>query len=181
MRKVILDLAVTLDGLIEGPNGETDWCIMDEEMGFDSFLSGIDTLFYGRKSYDLWGNFQPDDNATPVEKSLWKAVHSKQKFVFSHTPHPDHTATWISTDLATRVQQIKNQPGKDIWLYGGASLITTFIALDLIDSYRLSVHPVILGQGKPLFANLQDRVVLTLDEVKAFRSGVTLLSYSRKH
>ena len=180
MRKVILDLAVTLDGFIEGPNGEIDWCIMDEEMGFDNFLSGIDTLFYGRKSYDLWGNFQPGNDASPAEKNLWQAVHSKQKVVFSHTQRPDPAATWISTDIANQVQQIKKQPGKDIWLYGGASLITTFISLNLIDSYRLSVHPIILGQGKPLFSNLHDRVALTLDEVKSFRSGVTLLRYSHK-
>ena len=82
MRKIILDLAVTLDGFIEGPNGEIDWCIMDEEMGFDSFLASIDTIFYGRISYDMWGNFQPDSNAPEAEKNLWSAVHSKQKFVF---------------------------------------------------------------------------------------------------
>lgn len=59
MRKVILDLAVTLDGFIEGPNGEVDWCVMDEEMAFDQFLSKIDTILYGRKSYDLWGEYTP--------------------------------------------------------------------------------------------------------------------------
>jgi dihydrofolate reductase len=63
MRKIILDLAVTLDGFIEGPNGEIDWCIMDEDMKFTDFLAGIDTIFYGRISYELWGNYQPDDNA----------------------------------------------------------------------------------------------------------------------
>ena len=57
MRKVILDLAVTLDGFIEGPNGEIDWCIVDGEMNFDEFLSDIDTIFYGRISYDLWGKY----------------------------------------------------------------------------------------------------------------------------
>ena len=64
MRNIILNLAVTLDGYIEGPNGEIDWCIMDEEINFDSFLESIDTIFYGRVSYDLWGNFEADINAT---------------------------------------------------------------------------------------------------------------------
>ncbi len=57
-RRIILDLAVTLDGFIEGPKGEIDWCIMDSEMGFTDFLNQIDTIFYGRKSYDLWGNIR---------------------------------------------------------------------------------------------------------------------------
>lgn len=179
MRKIILDLAVTLDGFIEGPNGEIDWCIMDEEMGFDNFLASIDTILYGRKSYDLWGNFQPEDNASPSEKNLWSAVHSKQKFVFSHTPKQDAAATWISTGIAEKVKEIKSKPGKNIWLYGGANLITTFVDLDLVDIYRLSVHPVILGQGKPLFSDLSSRVNLKLEEVKPFKSGVTLLSYSK--
>lgn len=83
MKKVILDLAVTLDGFIEGPNGEIDWCIMDDDMNFDGFISSIDTIFYGRVSYDTWGNFQPDANASPTEQLIWKEVHSKNKFVFS--------------------------------------------------------------------------------------------------
>jgi dihydrofolate reductase len=58
-RKIILDLAVTLDGFIEGKNGEVDWCIMDADMGFIHFLNQIDTILYGRKSYDLWGQYTP--------------------------------------------------------------------------------------------------------------------------
>ncbi|MCH5690329.1 hypothetical protein LWM68_42535 [Niabella sp. W65] len=54
MKKVILDLAVSLDGFIEGPNGEIDWCIMDDDMNFNRFLESVDTIFYGRASYDAW-------------------------------------------------------------------------------------------------------------------------------
>ena len=79
MRKVVLDLAVTLDGFIEGSNGEIDWCIMDDDMDFDGFLSTIDTIFYGRVSYDLWGNFQPEKNASETELKRWEGVHSKRK------------------------------------------------------------------------------------------------------
>ena len=70
MKKVILDLAVTLDGFIEGPNGEIDWCIMDDDMNFDGFIASIDTIFYGRVSYDAWGNFQPEANASPDGKNV---------------------------------------------------------------------------------------------------------------
>jgi dihydrofolate reductase len=178
MRKIILDLAVTLDGFIEGPNGEIDWCIMDDDMGFDSFLASVDTIFYGRISYDLWGNYQPGNSASGSERNLWQNVHSKKKFVFSKNQKRDDTVTWVNTDLPNKVKEIKSQPGKNIWLYGGANLIATFVDHDLIDVYRLSVHPTILGRGKPLFSNINDRVNLSLDDVKTFKPGVILLSYS---
>ena len=81
MKKVVLDLAVTLDGFIEGPNGEIDWCIIGDDMDFDGFISSIDTIFYGRVSYDAWGNLQPGTDASPVEQMMWKEIHSKNKFV----------------------------------------------------------------------------------------------------
>ncbi len=75
-RKVILDLAVSLDGFIEGPNGEIDWCIMDNDMGFLDFLHSIDTILYGRKSYDQWGQYIPNTEISDTEAELWKSVHS---------------------------------------------------------------------------------------------------------
>ncbi len=180
MKKIILDLAVTLDGFIEGPNGEIDWCIMDDDMNFDGFLSEIDTIFYGRVSYDAWGNYQPDNNTSDAERNLWEAIHSKKKFVFSRQQREDANAEFVSTDLVSKVNDIKAQPGKGIWLYGGASLIKTFIDLDLIDIYRLSVHPVVLGSGKPLFEDIKQRVNLKLLTVHQFRSGVVQLIYQAK-
>ncbi|RKR09404.1 dihydrofolate reductase [Flavobacterium sp. 90] len=177
MKKVILDLAVTLDGFIEGPNGEIDWCIMDDEMDFDGFLSNIDTIFYGRVSYDAWGNYQPDANADNSEKMLWQGVHSKKKYVFSTQNKQDSNATFINSDIANTVKEIKEQSGKDIWLYGGASLIKTFIQLNLIDTYRISVHPTVLGNGKPLFEDLKERIELKLIKTNIFKSGVVQLIY----
>ncbi len=68
MRKIILNLATTLDGFIEGANGELDWCILEEDMQFSRFLDSIDTIFYGRVSYDQWGNYKPDAAASDMEK-----------------------------------------------------------------------------------------------------------------
>ena len=177
MRKIILDLAVSLDGFIEGPNGEIDWCILDDDMNFDSFLASIDTLFYGRVSYDTWGNFQPEDKASKPERELWKTVHSKKKYVFSSQHRHDNKATFIHTDIADKVAEIKNEAGKDIWLYGGASLIKTFIQSGLIDRYQLSVHPIALGNGKPLFEDLKQRLHLKLVKTNVFQSGVVQLIY----
>jgi dihydrofolate reductase len=177
MKRIILNLAVTLDGFIEGPNGEIDWCIMDDDMDFGSFISSIDTIFYGRVSYDAWGNFQPDETTSPAEKEMWQGIHSKSKFVFSSQNRQDDNATFISADIANQVAAIKQQGGKDIWLYGGASLIKTFINEGLIDIYKVSVHPIVLGTGKPLFENLKERIGLRLIDTNVFKSGVVQLTY----
>ncbi|MHA4812124.1 dihydrofolate reductase family protein [Flavitalea flava] len=177
MKKVILNLAVTLDGFIEGPNGEINWCIMEDDMNFDAFVSSIDTMFYGRVSYDAWGNFQPDENTSPAEKMMWQGIHSKNKFVFSSQNRHDDKATFINSDIADKVTEIKNQDGKDIWLYGGANLIKTFIHLGLIDLYKISVHPVVLGRGKPLFEDLKERIGLKLINTNVYKSGVVELTY----
>jgi dihydrofolate reductase len=177
-RRIILDLAVTLDGFIEGKNGEVDWCIMDAEMGFTHFLNQIDTIFYGRKSYDLWGKYMPKPDDSDSEKEMWDIVHSKQKYVFSRTLNGnDPNVVFINDQIHDEVTKLKNKPGKDIWLYGGSSLITTFIQLGLVDEYRLSVHPVILGEGKPLFMDMKQRMNLKLIDTRAFSSGVVQLIY----
>lgn len=164
-RKIRLDLAVTLDGMIEGPNGEIDWCIMDEEMKFDEFLEQIDTIFLGRKSYDL---FDPS----------W--FENQEKVVFSRSKSgSDGVTTYYKGEIATLVAEMKGKPGKDIWLYGGAELITSFVNLGLVDEYRLSVHPIVLGAGKPLFVNLTGRVELELVKVHTYQSGVVQLIYRK--
>jgi dihydrofolate reductase len=178
MKKIILDLAVSLDGFIEGPNGEIDWCIMDEDMNFDGFLAGIDTIFYGRVSYDMWGNYQPGTDAEPAEKIMWETVHAKKKYVFSGESRQDDKASFIHADeLLDKVTTIKKQLGKDIWLYGGARLIKTFIQQSLVDVYRVSVHPIVLGAGKPLFEDRKERLALKLSATNVFRSGVVQLVY----
>ncbi|MFS0576772.1 dihydrofolate reductase family protein [Sporosarcina sp. 179-K 3D1 HS] len=179
-RRIILDLAVSLDGFIEGKNGEVDWCIMDSEMEFIDFLHQIDTILYGRKSYELWGEYMPENEAevTHAEKEMWEVLHRKEKYVFSRTQKGNGSnAVFINEDIQEEVNKLKNKPGKDIWLYGGASLITTFLNLGLVDEYRLSVHPVVLGEGKPLFVDLKQRMNLTLVQTRTFSSGVVQLCY----
>lgn len=177
-RRIILDLAVTLDGFIEGKNGEVDWCIMDPDMEFTSFLNQIDTILYGRKSYDLWGQYMPKDNDSDSEKEIWEMIHSKEKYVFSRTKREaNNEVMFINENIAEEVNKLKNEPGKDIWLYGGASLITTFINLGLVDEFRLSIHPVILGEGKPMFIEIKQRLNLNLVDTRTFSSGVVQLIY----
>jgi dihydrofolate reductase len=183
MRKIVLNLTMTLDGFIEGPNGEVDWLVRDETVDFGDILNEIlrdkDAIFYGRVSYDKWGNFRPDSASQKI-KDAYELLHSKQKYVFSRTKSRDDTdAIFINSNIKERVLEIKTAPGKNIWLYGGAKLVTTFLNLDLIDEYRLAVHPVLIGKGTPLFQGIQDRHKLTLIEAEGHPSGVTLLRYER--
>ncbi len=185
MRKIILHLAITLDGYIEGPNGEIDWLVRDEEVDFGDILNDIlrdkDMIFYGRKSYEKWGSFQPGKDASQKIRGAYQLLHSKQKYVFSTTKKDDGTgAIFINDNIKKCVTALKEQAGKNIWLYGGANIITTFLNLDLVNEYRLAIHPVILGKGKPLFQNIQDRHKLTLIDATGYKSGVTLLTYKRE-
>ena len=184
MRKIILDVAVTLDGFIEGQNGEIDWLVKDDETDFGDILTDIladiDTIFYGRVSYDLWGNYYPDKDASPKLKAAYNLLHSKTKYVFSTTKTSDGRATFINANIRERVGEIMQQPGKNIWLYGGGKLITTIINLGLVHVYRLAVHPVILGSGKPLFEKINSRLGLKLIDAKASKSGVILLNYETR-
>lgn len=180
-RKVILDLAVTLDGLIEGENGEIDWCIMDEEMNFDDFLNQIDTIFYGRKSYEAWGEYQPSNEDTEEEQQMWDKINTKEKYVFSKQfKFEGKNLNVINKDMIKEVKEIKSKPGKDIWLYGGSSLITSFINYGLVDELRLSVHPVILGKGKPLFIDITERQELKHAYTRTYQSGVVQLVYQQE-
>lgn len=177
MRKIILDLAVSLDGMIEGPNGEYDWCIMEPDMNFDKFLAETDAVFYGRKSYELFGSQQPETFGSDLEREVYESVSRKKKYVFSRTLTAAGDATIVSGNIEEEVKKIKAMPGKNIWLFGGASLVTDFVNAGLVDEYRLSVHPIVLGSGKPLFQDIRQRVKLKLVRSETFSSGVIQLYY----
>ena len=147
-------------------------------MKFTDFLNRIDTILYGRKSYELWGQYIPEPNASADDKEIWDLIHSMEKIVFSKTQTgTNQEAKFISDNILEEIDALKRKPGKDIWLYGGASLITTLLNLGVVDEFRLSVHPVILGEGKPLFAEIKQRVNLKLIESKTYASGVVQLIY----
>ncbi|MES2894048.1 MAG: dihydrofolate reductase family protein [Bacteroidota bacterium] len=183
MRKIILTVATTLDGFIEGPHGELDWLMKDPSVDFADILNEIlldvDAIFYGRVSYELWGNYRPGPEASDRLKAAYELQHSKQKYVFSRTIGNDDTqAIFLNGDLEKNVRQILKQRGKNIWLYGGANLLTQFINLGLVDIYRMAVHPVLIGAGKPLFQNVQQQVNLRLEKATTSATGVVVMSYN---
>jgi dihydrofolate reductase len=166
MRKIILQLAVSLDGFIEGPNGEFDWCFTDQDYGMSAFLDRIDAVFFGRKSYELLRKFE--ENPYP----------DKNKYVFSTTLPTLANTILISKDIENKVRQIKTKEGKDIWLFGGARLTSTLMNAGLIDELMLSVHPLILGAGKPLFEDISRKVKLKLTDTRSYDTGLVQLFYN---
>ncbi len=173
MRKVILGVAVTLDGYIEGPNGEYDWCFTDQDYGMSAFFQQIDSLFIGRKSYELM--LKLGDNAMPGFPKL-------KEYVFStRLNQVKPGAVLIKENIKHEVEKIKKETGKDIWLFGGASLTSSLLKLGLVDQMNLAVHPLILGSGKPLFTGIQNKIALELIETKTYSSGLVNLSYAIKH
>jgi dihydrofolate reductase len=166
MRKIILNIAVSLDGFIEGPNGEFDWCFTDQDYGMRDFMTRIDTIFFGRKSYELM--LKMSKNPFP----------DKIKCVFSKTKkYAEGKTQSIDRDVKKEINLIKNQPGRDIWLFGGAELITTLINYELVDELQLAVHPLLLGQGKPLFKDISEKIEFSLIDTKAYSTGLVQLFY----
>jgi len=169
MRRIILNVAITLDGFIEGPNGEIDWCFTDQDYGMDDFLNRIDTIFFGRKSYELM---------LGMEKNPFP---DKIKYVFSRSAKSvGENARIIGDDVDRAVRKILAKPGKDVWLFGGSSLAAFFLNDGWIDEMQLSVHPVLLGGGKPLFELINRRVSLKLTDAKSYPTGLVQLFYRLK-
>ncbi len=169
MRKIILNLAVSLDSFIEDPNGEYDWCLTDQDYGMTAFLERTDAIFFGRKSYELVKQLDPD------------MYPEKIKYVFTRTlKDADSGVNLISNEIETEIQTIKNQEGKDIWLFGGANLTTHLMNSGLVEELQLSVHPVVLGKGKPLFQDIAQRTYFTLINTQTFSTGLVQLHYELK-
>lgn len=179
MRKVIAEIAVSVDGLIVGHGDALDWSAFREETRYVSeFLAGIDTIFYGRKTYEKFGLPRMNDEGVPEdEREFNDAINNMRKYVFSRTvKHVAGSGMVIGTNLQSEVNRIKDEDGKDIWLCGGQQIIKTFAELDLTDEYMVAVQPSILGSGKPLLTDL-GQVKLSLLQTRKLTSGVIVLHY----
>jgi len=180
MKKIILDLTISLDGFIEGKNQDVDWIIVDEEteQDFLTFADEIDTVLYGGFSYESYGNYVPDESVTQLVKDFYGKVNEMQKFVFSKTlTSVGNNAILINDGIIEAINSIKKNAKKDVWLFGGAGLVTTLLNLDLIDEIRIGVQPVVLGEGIPLFKEIKSKKNFKLLKTKTYKSGVVGLYY----
>jgi len=188
MRKVILAMQVTLDGFIEGPNGELDWAMKeDEETWKDVFdLQGSsDTLLLGRVMYPAfekyWLAAPTNPSSTKNEIEYARLADKMQKIVFSKTLEKVEwkTTRIVKDHIAEEILRMKQEPGRDMVILGGAGLASTFVNLGLIDEYHLIVNPLVLGGGKPLFKDVKERHKLKLINTKTFKSGKVVLHYGK--
>jgi len=185
MRKIILWMSVSVDGFFEGPNRELDWHMVDDELHrhFNEELGAMGAFLDGRVTYELMAGFWPtadeDPTSPPPVAEFARIWRDMPKIVYSRTlEHAGWNTTIMRDVVPEEVMALKAQPGGDMVL-GGADLAATFMRHDLIDEYRLYVHPVLIGRGKRLFGPRDAPIPLRLAETRSFGNGVVLLRYAR--
>jgi dihydrofolate reductase len=185
MGRIVLMMSVSVDGYIEGPNREIDWHLVDDELHrhFNEQLAAMDAFLSGRVTWELMAGFWPTADQDPastgpmVEFSrIWRDT---PKIVYSRTLEEAGWNTGVVREVVPEeVEALKARYDGDLAL-GGADLAAAFLARDLVDEYRIYVHPVRIGRGKPLFAPSDARVQLELVETRTFGNGVVLLHHRR--
>lgn len=179
---------VTVDGFFAGPHGEIDWHRVDAEFNEYAIdmLHSADMLLFGRTTYDLMAGYWPSPNVIKNDPIVAGLMNSLPKIVFSKTEQGAADFSWNNTKVMLdivpeEIMKLKQEPGKDILIFGSGTIVSAFARLGLIDEYRLIVNPVILGSGKMLFSGAvgaNEKIVLKLLKTKTFASGNVLLYYS---
>jgi len=173
MRKIILNLAMSLDGYIIDETGSFDWIVGDGDRhldtdtlyDFEAFINSIDTVVMGRKAYDDCGT---------------DMVKGKKVIVATSQNREDHgDIQFVNGDIVGFVQTLKKEEGKDIWLFGGSGVADHFMKSDVVDEFQIGIIPIILGSGTPLFYPGNPTVKLHLDSYTV-QEGLPLLIYSRR-
>jgi dihydrofolate reductase len=177
VRKLFLQLHVSVDGYFDGPNQELDWFVLDDEFFayVEDMLGSIGGILLGRTTYEGFASHWPDSAQAQAP-----AMNTLPKFVASTTLTEAawSNSTIISGDVAQAVARMKQEPGKDLALIGSATLATTLAAHGLIDEYRFFVVPVLLGRGKRFLEGLPEPLDLTLQATRVSASGVTAQYYT---
>ena len=178
MRKITGGFATSIDGFIEGPNGEIDWIVYDQEQFTELAKSWkkIDAMFHGRKTYEASLKMKGE-----LSEEITNPFAHMKHYVFSTTlDKVDDQYILVKGDLKTEVEKIKNEPGGEIAVFGGASLLSSLINLDLVDELVLAICPTVLGKGKPFFTDVKKRSDWIVEEVKTYKSGLISITYQRK-
>jgi len=168
MSKIRCIVAMSLDGYIVGPNGEADWILMDPDINFAELWAQFDTLLMGRRTYEA------------AIARLGKASMQRMKTVIVSRAmrSADHPGLTLISDLnRERVQSLRAQSTRDIWLMGGGELFRSMLAMQEVDTVEVSVMPVLLGGGVPLLPPPAQRTSLKLSGHKLYRSGIVSLVY----
>lgn len=177
---------ISLDGFVAGPNGEMDWIKFDEELfeHVEKRVSQGDTALYGRVTYGMMEDYWPTAGDKPgatrhdVEHSKW--YKKIRKIVLSKTLKETGLTNTeiIRHNLVQRINEIKQEDGNEILIFGSPTATHSLIQLNLIDGFWLFVNPIVLGKGIPLFTNIKSTINLNLRSTRRFACGVVELSYT---
>ena len=168
MRKVVYGGAMSLDGYIAGPNGEYDWIVMDPDIDFAEAMDRFDTFLIGRKTFEAVRRMGGEAPPTPGIRNI----------VFSRTLRPEDCPYPVSDDAERVVAALREEPGKDIALFGGGELFRSLLAAGLVDEVGFAVIPVLLGGGIPLLPSPADRARLKLKKHRVYeKTGTVGLEY----
>jgi dihydrofolate reductase len=196
-RQPILKMSISIDGFVAGPNGELDWLFATGDDGSASWslatISSAGVHIMGQKTYQTMAAYWPTSTlpfAAPmneIPKVIFSRRIEKTASAIRLTTiaaNPQTYANWLhperaGSDLVRDIEELKGRPGGYILAHGGASFAQSLVAADLIDEYRLAVHPVALGRGLPFFSTLASTLFLELTEVKSFKAGVVAKRYVR--
>lgn len=186
MRRLILAMQISVDGFIEGPDGDMSWVAKNEEELWDDLfqmLDTVDTLLLGRKMFNDYRNYWKgclgNPEATSNERKYAEYAKNNRHIVFSNTlkdPEWSNT-TVLSGNVIEHVRKLMLETGGDIQIVGGARLAATLIDAGLVDCYRLVINPFIINTGKSFFQQLTSRQSLELTGSKACRSGHIIAEY----
>ena len=184
MRKIVVQMMLSLDGYFEGPGHDLSWHQVDDELHahFNEQLAANSAFLEGRVTYELMEAFWPAADQDPDNPAvmrefagIWRAV---PKIVFSRTLREVGPNATLRAEVdPDEIRALKQEPGGDMTL-GGVDLAETFRRLDLVDEYRLYVNPVVVGRGRRLFETTDDPIGLELVETRRFGNGVVLLRHA---
>ena len=187
MRSVIVSNLMSVDGFMAGPGGEIDWFAGLADREFEEYavdlLDSIDTMLFGRVTYELMASYWPTATTETDDARIIKAMNNCRKIVFSKTLD---RADWknsslVKGDIAQEIRKLKIQPGKNMVIYGSGGLISALAPVGLIDEYRVFVAPLLLGEGRPLFRELGRRIPLRLVDSRTFGTGLVVQKYLPTH
>lgn len=166
MRRVRYQVACSLDGFIAGPDDEFDWISPEPSFDFEALHAQFDTLLMGRRTYE-------------IVRAAGESFRGKRVVVASRTLRPnDHPEIeLVSEDLEDRIRELRTQPGRDIWLYGGGDLFSQVLTWNLVDTVEPAIMPILLGDGIPFLPSPSVRRQLTLVAHRAYPGGMVLLEY----
>ena len=187
MRKLVLFMHVSLDGFAASTNGALDWVSYDSELQqyADGIVATVGSPVYGRVTYEMMAGYWPkvlnDPNESDRNRAHAQWIDKATKIVFSRTMKK---ADWnntivISDNIAEEVNKLKQQPGKDLVIFGSPGLAHSLMELDLIDEYQLTLNPVLLGGGIPVYQQIKNKTNLKLVKATVLKNGVVGLHYTR--